>query len=203
MVNSKALKPKKFRWMYEDEERNVFGIVIYFFQKNVIWPIDSFFNRSYERISRSHAYAKFGWLNYDFDFHCVYDLMNFKLKRLYVCLKFGHAVQEEEDMAALKELIKITYRLSYGQYDRKYHRAHTKKWGETKSESIPEYDDKGKIKWHRYEMWKDSTKDASEEVKAQERKEFRAIYDQGEADRVRDISRMAELLVKYSEKWWD
>ena len=72
-----------------------------FFMFKVYYPLESFYTRTKERIFRSYDYARFGWLNYDFDMSCAWDLLEFKLKRLRKCLQNGHAIQEPADMAAL------------------------------------------------------------------------------------------------------
>ena len=111
MLNPKTLKPKKFRWMYADETKSLLGNVVYGIKKYLIWPVTDNFRILKERTKRSYDYACFGWLNYDFDMACAWDLFEFKLRRLYKCLENGHAIQEPEDMKALRELIKIVRRL--------------------------------------------------------------------------------------------
>lgn len=203
-MNSKALKPKKFRWMYEDEEKNLLQNLVYLVRKYLIWPVKDNYRIIKERSKRCFQYAKFGLYSYDWDMAYVYEILNFKLKRLYRALENGTAVQQPEDMAALKELIKITFRLHSGNYDRKYHREHSKKWGEIESETIPcKYDKNGKASLYEWKTWRPGTKNASEEVKEQERKEFMACYEKAEEDRCKDIDRMAELLKKYATSWWD
>jgi len=217
MFNSKALKdpderPPRFPLLrklfpysrYTDEdELSFFAKWWYKFKEKIVWGIVGEYQCLDERTRRAWAFAKFAWLNYDFDFHCVYGLMNFKMKRVYKCLKNGHAYQEDEDMKGLKELIKVTKRLSRGDYERKYYRAHDKKWGKIESKTIPEPDKDGKVKYYRWESWRAGTLNASDEVKAQERQETLALYENGEADRVKDINRMAELLIKHADRLWD
>ena len=170
---------------------------------NVYYRTTDTYAKYKERISRSLAYAKFGWLNYDFDFGFTYNLMEFKLKRLLKCLENGHAVQEEEDLNALKEMIKVVRRLHRERYDEKYLRLHDKKWGKTETLSIPKVGEDGKIRHYEYKSWKNSTKNASEEVKAQERREFRECWEKAEVDRCNDVDRLAELIKKHGPRLWD
>lgn len=205
MLNSKSLKSRKMRWMYEDEKKGLFGNVIYFFQKYLIWPVSDRYRRTKERSKRAFEYARFGWLNFDFDMAYVYELLEFKLKRLYKCLENGYSRQDLEDMEALKELIKIVGRLrNSNEYDDPYLEEHDKKWGKIQSKTTPNYDDKGKITTYSWHSWrKKCPENASEKVKKQQRKENRECYKKGEEDRKKDVDRMAFLLKEYSLKWWD
>src|SRR5208282_968600 len=113
MLNSKALKDFPKRTMMSlcgcpdecEPECGFIGKVFHsigrFIMFKFCYPVESFYRRTKERIGRSYSYARFGWLNYDFDMACAWDLLEFKLKRLRVALKNGHAIQEPEDMRAL------------------------------------------------------------------------------------------------------
>jgi hypothetical protein len=209
MLRSKAIKEEaslKKAWTPRKKSETVLGKVYEAIREFVLFkiyypPID-LFRRHKERIGRSLAYAKFGWLHYDFDSAFLYDLLAFKMKRLYDCLENGHAIQEDEDMAALKEAIQICERLHEDNYDDKYHEAHSAKWGEIESKYIPNYDSKGKILNYTWETWRKGTVNVSEEVKEQETKEFRECFEKGEADRKADIDRLAHLLKEHSSMWW-
>lgn len=203
MRESKTLKPKKFRWQIENEAQTFFKNLIYQFQRFCIWPITDNYRITKERLIRSLQYARFGWFNYDFDMAYVYYLFEFKLKRLLKCLENGHAIQKPEDMKALRELIKIVRRLGMGRYDHKYHILHDKKWGKIESKTTPNYNDEGKVTTYTWHSWRSGTKDVNEKVKKQERKEYRALYQNAEKDRVKDIERMAELIKTNSLSWWD
>ena len=89
-----------------------------------------------ERTLRSLAFAKHGWLSFDFDSAYIFNLMAFKLKRIYKCLENDQAIQTKEDMAYLKEAINICERLFDHNYDDKYHKAHDKKWGQLKTKIL-------------------------------------------------------------------
>lgn len=205
MFNSKELKPKKFRWMYEDEDKNLFQNLIYRFKEFFVWPIMDNYRRTKERMGRSYAYARFGWLNYDFDMACAWYLFEFKLKRLRKCLNNGHSVQEPEDMKALSELIKIVKRLGNDSiYERKYLREHDKKWGKIESRTEPWINAKGKEMGSTWISWRTNCPEsASEELKKEEMNEFRCCFEDAEKDRIRDLDRMKDILVKHGQRWWD
>lgn len=216
MLRSKALKSLPKRLMSEDcgcpvrpnEEvslvHRVFHLVVRFVLFKIYYPVEGFILTSKERLGRSLAWAKFTYYNYDFDFTYVYSVMAFKLRRLEKCLTNGYAIQEDEDMAALREAIEICDRLHVNDYDDKYHEEHNKKWGEMpKWDSVPEDLDKnGKPLTYRV-IFKDRANVKTEEDKKQETKEFLECYEKGEQDRLKDIDRLAELLKKHSISWWD
>jgi hypothetical protein len=174
-----------------------------FYMFNVYYPIHDFFTRITERVGRSLSWAKFAYLNYDFDSVYLYTVMSFKLKRLYLGLKSGTAVQEKEDMEALKELIKVCDRLSDQSYEDKHLSQHDKKWGRMpRFGSTPNKDVNGKITSYTM-VFKDRPKVKNKRQKEQERKEFRECFEKGEVDRIKDIDRMAEILKKHATHWWD
>lgn len=207
MLNSKALKPKKFRWTYESDYENgdmtFIEKVSYLFKKFFVWPFTDNYKYYKRKAKIAYDYAKFGYDNYDWDFHCVYQLLEFKLKRLYNALENGVAYQDKEDMDALKEMIKITRRLGRKTYEEKYHRMHDSVWGKIETSSTPNYDEKGKVQTYTWNSWRNGTINATQEIKDQERKEFLGCYQSAEVDRMKDIDRLAELLKNHSLKLWD
>jgi hypothetical protein len=200
MLNSKALKEYKY---VDPDDLTFLQKIPYYLKKYFIEEPRWFIEHKYRKLKKAYEYAKLSWTSYDWDMSYAYQLFNFKLKRLYKALENGTAFQEPEDMKALKELIKIVHRLGNKQYDRKYHRLHDQKWGKIETRSVRIEEKDGKVKYYRWESWRESTKDASEEAKAQERQEFLACWKLGEKDRCRDIDRMAEILKVHGLKFWD
>jgi hypothetical protein len=205
MLNSKALKEdfcSDSRWC-DPDDLPLYKRVPYFLKKWIFEEPSRFIRRYLNKIHRAYEYAKYSWDDYDWDMSYAYQIFNFKLKRLHTALENGHAIQEPEDMKALRELTKIVHRLGTKNYDRKYHRLHNKKWGKIQVDTIPNYDEDGKVRTYTWNSWRVSTKDASDETKEQERKEFLACWELGEQDRCKDIDRMAFLLKKHATSWWD
>jgi hypothetical protein len=204
---SKAIKglPRKAALALEEKEptrlKRIVQIVVNAYKEYLYYPVDSFISRTYERASRSLAFARHGWMHYDFESAYLYDIMAFKMKRIHACLQTGHAVQEDADMQALKEAIEICERLFKGDYDRKYYDAHEVKWGEMKSEHIPEYNEDGSIKWYRWETSRPNVKTAAD--KRKEVADLRRIWKNEEKDRKADIDRLCEILKKHEPTWWD
>lgn len=207
MINSKAIKglPRKTALRLKEKDPTFWGKVrdkiVDGFKMHIYYPIDSFINRTYERVTRSLAFARHGYMHYDFESAYIYDLMAFKMKRIYKCLENGHAIQQDADMKALKEAIKICERLFAGEYDRKYYDAHDKKWGKMKSKTIPEYDEAGKIKHYR---WESSRPKANSPMrKRKEVADLRKIWVLEEEDRKKDLDRLNEILKNHEPAWWD
>lgn len=206
MFKSKALKenfleddgpsPKKDSGPISRAATSVYD----FLKFNLYYTVTGFLGRYIERISRSLAFAKIGWLSYDFDSVHLYDLMAFKLKRLRKCLENGHAIQEDSDMKALTEAAKLCTRLFNERYDDVFHRSHDKKWGKIRTwfERSSDAEDRG------MNYFKSSRPNvASDEEKSQERKDFLECYDKGEKLRRKDIDRLAEILKDHAPSWWD
>lgn len=198
MRGSKALKWGRPRRTKEATGfQKIKNEVVFFLKIHLYYSVTGFFRRYYERASRSLAYARFGWLHYDFDSAFIYDLMAFKMRRLLDCLIHGHAIQEKENMDALREAIKICDRLHEGEYDAKYYKLHEKKWGKLKTWFTP-------IEGSTSSRWNSTRKNIK--TKSDERREIkdhRRIWVLEEQDRNADVDRLAEILKKYERSWWD
>jgi len=210
MLRSKAVRKASSikRWLATKEKSDtrlekIFGIITKFIFYKIYYPVIRSFYDYKDRIQRSLAYAKFGWSNYDFDASYLYDLLAFKMQRLYDCLENGYVVQQKEDMEALKEAIQICKRLYKDDYKDKYLKIHDTKWGTPKREFTPNYDSKGQVISYSLKIYRKNTRGASEKIKKQERKELVECFKKGEADRKNDINRLAYLLKKYDHTWWD
>lgn len=208
MINSKAIKglPRKAALDYQEKPLTQLGkigqAIATAWKRYVYYPVDSFISRTHERASRSLAFARHGWMHYDFESAYLYDLMAFKMKRIYACLETGHAIQDDVDMKALKEAIAICERLFKGQYDDKYYKAHDKKWGKMKSTHTPiKFDEKGKPTLYSWDTSRPRAKTPAQKKK--EVADLRKIWINEEIDRKADIDRLAEILKNHEPKWWD
>jgi hypothetical protein len=212
MINSKALKGDFSKYScgcaVDRKERSFFRNLLHkcihkFFMFVIFYPVESFFSRLAERVGRSWSWARFMYLNYDFDSAYLYSVMSFKLKKLYTVLENGHAVQEPVDMAALKEAIGICDRLFEGKYDHKYMDIHDKKWGKLpRFKTKPIKNEDGKVT-HYQMITRKRSKVKTKKQEKQEREEFRKTWELGEQDRRADIDRLAEILKEHARKWWD
>lgn len=192
MINSKAINESIF-----DKPKTLKEKIYSFFDDLIFYHI----RRYYEKFSRVYAFARLGWDNYDFDSGYLYDVMIFKMKRLHAGLLTGYAIQEDEDMAALLEAIAICERLKDENHDDKYLDVHNEKWG------APEFDfgekltnADGSLTWRSSCISRKNVTVANEEL---ERVEYLECLNKAEADRLKDIDRLAEIFKKHLPKWWD
>lgn len=164
----------------------------------------------WERLARSIAFFKLGWLNYDFDSHYIHELILFKLKRLYHCfVKYGHHSTDcpnyKPKMKSLSLVIKLLERYcsdnSYDYYSKPIDR-HDKKWGKLNSKSIPyQQDEDGYIRSYSYITYRDNV--LTSEDKEQEKKEFLEAYHRTEERQERDVRLALSIIAKYHRHWWD
>jgi len=208
LFNSKAMK-KGFEDRFEDEDpesshgpiRKLLYKVNHFIKWEILYKIENFFHIHKERFGRMIAWARFVQYSYDFDAHTLYDIIAFKLIRVYAALSDGNAIQENEDMNALKEAISVCERLSKDTYNRKYLEEHDKKWGKLEEETIPQPDKDGGVRSYLMNMWRNNAN--TPELEQLERKEFVICYENGEIDRKADIDKLAEIFKNHLARWWD
>lgn len=163
-----------------------------------------------ERLSRSIAYFKLGWHNYDFDYSCVHDLMLFKLKRLLHCFeKYGYHSEEcsnyKPKMKSLKLTIKLLEKYCKNDYT-KFYDLHERKWGPSTIKWIPT-DIKGNDcdeedpKFFRFTSSR--PKALTDEDIELEKKEFREAYDADEREQEKHLRLAYQIMIKYHRYWWD
>lgn len=203
MFTSKKLKNKSLFAKYSDP-KSVSDKIKHFLLFEIYHPIVSFFSRTHERVSRSLAFAKFGYFNYDFDGISIFDVMSFKMKRVLHSLEnYSSSVQEKKDLDALKLAIKLTDNLANEVHEEILLKKHDRKWGKAKlSKAIPEYDENGKVKWYRMPPMKRSKikTDADRKTEFKERKQ---LYLDAVKNRRGDIMKLAEILDEHLPRWWD
>lgn len=148
-----------------------------------LWLLDIYdyiFSILPERISRSYAYAKFGWLNYDFDYAFAEELLLFKLKRMqYTFIKYGHhcptCVNYKPKFKSLALTIKLLDRY-LNDYD--YYR-----------KNINNYEKK-----NGYRLVG---------LSPQQHKDFIEAYNKDQARKQRDINLVYKIIAKHKNRWWD
>jgi hypothetical protein len=155
----------------------------------VLSDVFSFFRRYYNRISRSLAYAKFGYTNYDYECQFIYPFISFKLKRIKKCLLSGYGVQEQTDLDALDEAVAICDRLFNECYEDKYMINHDIKWGESTFTFDPF------TSTRKYRI--------TEEDKTEEWKEHLDILNKAEKDKEVDMDRLAYIMKNNFPNLWD
>ena len=169
---------------------------------HTIYKAQTLYRRYSEAVSRSYAFAKHGWGSQDYDATTIWPLLAFKLKRVYPVLVNGHGVQVEEQLNALLEAIAICERLGKEEHDSKYYELHEAKWGELEDKGFVEVPPYGEGKSVAY-RWIMERPKVTPENKEQEKAELRLVLENGQKDKEADLDRLAFILKKYSEQWWD
>jgi hypothetical protein len=200
MLNSKALKPGN---RFEKPDKPI-GRVRLMFRRIRDWWWETPVFEAYKKVKRFYYRLKkwiewrpILWENYDFDAHTIYQLLRYKLERIYRCLENGHAIQEERDMKALRLAIKLAKRLEAGNYEDSFYDRHDKKWGELKTWFEP-------IPGSTNSYWRSSRPNAvTEQEKEQERKETRELYEAAQSKEAREKRWLFAIISKYDKVWWD
>lgn len=155
------------------------------------WPVV----RIWRKLSRSFAFARLGWNNYDWDHAYLLQLMIFKMKRMQkACFEEGHHIPEKLPQQSLKLCIKLGEKLLKDDYF--YHSGlHNAKWGEL--EFIEKTDETGR----KYTgMGRPRVLPEQEE---QERAEAMEAYRKDDSVKARDTRWFYGIMAKYQESWWD
>lgn len=163
-----------------------------------------------ERLGRSIAFFKLGWLSYDFDYMPLHEAALFKLKRMLYCFEnYGHHAETCENykpkMKSIKLAIKLLEKYCKNDYTRFYD-MHEKKWGKSTCDFVP-VDVEGNIvpkEEAKYFKFNSSRPNAqTEEEKAQERKEFLEAYNADEREQEKHLRWAYAIITKYHRYWWD
>jgi hypothetical protein len=128
--------------------------------------------------------------DYDFDAHCLFAIIEYKLNRVEKSLLNGLAWQEDRDMKALKLAIKLAGRLKDDKYEEVAWARMDKKWGEIQIDwKAQPISSRSKVKTEEDNnlMWADRLKQ----------------YELSEKRKKRDERNLYVILHKYINKWWD
>jgi hypothetical protein len=185
---------KKYGFMYWWGDTKVYDVYRYI---TVRFP---------ERLMRSIAFARHGWLNYDFDAHYVHELALFKLKRMKHCfIKYGHHSEEcsnyKPKMKSLTLCIKLLEKYCKDEHQTIHMDAHERKWGKLITWTTE--DRESKTYGTLYEWHSRRPNANTEEEKEQEHKEFRAAYDADYNRNERILATAYRIMAKYHRYWWD
>ena len=166
---------------------------------SAIRDIRWFFVKPYRQLKKLIDWQRNVFKNdYDFDAHCLYAIIEYKLKRVYPILEEGHAIQTQQDIKALRLAIKLAGRLDEDRYNMVEWDRHAKKWGEMKNWFTPVDDGTGNS------YWNSSRPNAvTPEEQEKERLEMLAGYVRASAAMKRDEARLYGILSKYLRRWWD
>jgi hypothetical protein len=195
MFRSKALKDlecekrsKIYDWWIQTAVSGWYYDFEYKFIKNPIFQV----KRLYQWYKNVFQY------DFDFDGHCLFAIIEYKLKRIERVLFNGHAVQEVKDLKALKLAIKLAGRLKEDKYEDRGHDRIEKKWGELKTWFEPCNDGTTNSYWR-----SSRPKANTEEEKEQEIADRRAQYVAADYKMKREERWLYDILHKYLRFWWD
>jgi len=149
-------------------------------------------------IKKMLSYFSVIWKGEDWDADFLFELMEFKMKRMFYALENGSAEHEKDVLQALRICIKIMHRMSHRweYHDRIWDR-HDRKWGSFKTTFGPVL----KNNCRRMTMERENVKTPEDEE--QERKEMFECADMEEKIMSRDLEIFGKLFAKYSRSWWD
>jgi hypothetical protein len=177
------------------DDRNWFIEKLVSIYNDVRW----FFVKPYRQLKKIYGWYKNVFKNdYDFDGHCLYAIIEYKLRRVEKVLKNGHAIQEPKDMKALRIAIKLSKKLKEDKYDEKSYDRHEVVWGETRHWTNPT--DKDGNYWR---MYSSRVKVKSKEDEEKEREDYWKSIQLQEKLRERDERNLYSILQKYLRSWWD
>jgi hypothetical protein len=142
--------------------------------------------------------------DFDFDAAYIYKILAYKMRRVLKCLENGHAVQEPQDLKALKLAIKLADRLFADDY---YfdapHRRHDKKWGELQSWTMKEENSEDRPGGPYYRWHSKRPNAITEEQQKEEREDMKKVWEEEDFLRKRDERWFHGIVMKYRRNWWD
>lgn len=136
--------------------------------------------------------------DYDFDGHCLYAIIEYKLKRVDHSLYSGNSVHEDKDLKALKLAIKLAGRLKDDNYDMVAWERLQKKWGKLQSWTTPCEDKKDMLQWHS-KFSNVKTPEDEEACNKERRYGYTVAYNK----MLREQRWFYSLLNKHLRSWWD
>ncbi len=136
--------------------------------------------------------------DYDFDGHCMFAIIEYKLKRIQHVLYNGHAIHEDKDLKALKVAIKLAARLKDDNYEIVAFDRFEKKWGKLRSWNTPSKDRKDLLQCHfKYENV--NTPEDEAKCYGDRRIQYQMTYNRYK----REEKWLYAILHKYLRNWWD
>lgn len=134
--------------------------------------------------------------DFDFDGHCLYRIIAYKLSRVETSLKAGYAIQEPKDMKALKLAIKLANRLAEDEYEDHFYRRHELKWGKSKHSYTP-------APGGSYYMHSSRPNAKTPEEERQSNVEFIDSMRRAAEIYKREAKWLYSILTNHLEVWWD
>lgn len=149
---------------------------------------------------RGLAFFKIGFTNYDFDWHYLIILMEFKLRRMEKVIRNGNNAEANKVADQVKVAIALCERISNCNYLENVLNPHEEKWGIRDWYFIPCEDTTtsySQLKWKKYPKAK------NEKENKQAEKEYTQLCKHSDMLEKQDIEYLLIYLKKHLKGWWD
>jgi len=138
------------------------------------------------------------WRDRDWDHGFLFEMLEFKLKRMEKCLRNGIHLYADQTADKVKLCTQLLERINKDEYHEMVFRNHDKKWGRGEITFTDCEDREGMSELHiRYPNVK------TEEDLEQQRKEYRALMKRPDELMQQDIDLLFETMRKHIREWWD
>jgi len=144
--------------------------------------------RILRKLQRAISYAIFGYNNEDYDYSFIYELLEYKLKRTERALINGISEHDKSTLQSLRIALRLLNRINKKEYTY-FLDQHDEKWGKPilsvgpiqviERPNVMAYD------------------------RTQERAELIEAMTKDDAQEIRDITLLHNIMAKYSRAWWD
>lgn len=180
--------------------------------KQIFWNWDrcnhgpfSWFYKPYKEIRYFFRRVKKNYLiwknvlryDYDFEFHCHFTALRYKLECVENCLKSDYAEQENQHMKALRICIKLAKKIEEDKYDERVWDFIEKKYGALGNRSVELPDKPGYFQWI-----SNYGGDESEETKQKAFEDRKVLHAISEKRQHRDERNLYAIMLKYRQNWW-
>jgi len=158
------------------------------------------FTKTFWWLIKSIQYSIFLWGDFDWDYAYILLLLQYKLKRTREHILDDNIILRSEEVAAqIKHAEDLIQNWRDDNWCEDLQEAHDKKWGERVNLSEPV--DVGGQTLFSWEMSRE--KATTPELKDQEKKEQRAIYDKQNEAKQKNIDELFSHLHEHIQEWWD
>jgi hypothetical protein len=159
----------------------------------------NFIKRNIKAFFRACAFFKMGWTNYDWDYAYIYELLEFKLKRMEKVIGNGWGANSHRLVKQMKYTRYLLNRIVEHNYYDKYEAPLVEKYGKRHIEFLKTDDSRYTQMLIVY-----SKIDKTDEKKLEEANDaYLGIYKQSEMDRSADVERCFKFIGRQHRHWWD
>jgi len=158
------------------------------------------FRRTWDWMVKSIQYSIVLWKDFDWDYTYILVLLQYKLKRTRKRILDNNIILRSEEVGAqIKHAEDLIQKWFDDDFCKDAQKAHDKKWGEIIN-FTKEVDWNGR-KVHQLDIQRANV--TTEEEKAQEEQEQRAIWNRQEYERQQCLDEIFAHIRKHIQEWWD